>query len=87
VAAVREFDADRPIIVIGRDNHRRPWVVDLVNGLRRRHAPVLVVDMGWPGDDRRYADIATFGASLLVSDALADLLERATAAPLNGETR
>ena len=87
IEAARGLDPDRPVIVIGRDNHRRPWVVDLVDGLRRRHASVLVVDMGWPGDDRGYADIATFGGSRLVSAALADMLERATAAPLNGETR
>ena len=86
-AAVRALDPDRPIIVIGRDNHRRPWVVDLVDELRRRHASVLVVDMGWPGDDRRYADVATFGGSRIVSAVLADMLDRATAAPLNGETR
>lgn len=86
-AAARGLDPDRAIVVIGRDNHRRPWVVDLVDDLRLRHASVLVVDMGWPGDDRRYADIATFGGSRLVSAALADMLERATAAPLNGETR
>jgi len=87
IEAARGLDPDRPVIVIGRDNHRRPWVVDLVDGLRRRHSSVLVVDMGWPGDDRGYADIATFGGSRLVSAALADMLERATAAPLNGETR
>jgi beta-N-acetylhexosaminidase len=26
--------------------------------------------MGWPSDDRRYADVATFGASLLMGRAL-----------------
>ena len=35
---------------------------------------VLVVDMGWPSDDRAYADIATFGASRLVGRALLELL-------------
>jgi beta-N-acetylhexosaminidase len=27
---------------------------------------VLVVEMGWPAADRRYADVATFGASRLM---------------------
>jgi beta-N-acetylhexosaminidase len=26
--------------------------------------------MGWPSDDRRYADVATFGASRLMGHAL-----------------
>jgi beta-N-acetylhexosaminidase len=36
---------------------------------------VLVVDMGWPSDDRRYADLATFGASLLLGHALLNWLD------------
>jgi beta-N-acetylhexosaminidase len=39
---------------------------------------VLVVDMGWPSDDRAYADIATFGASRLVGRALLELLRPAS---------
>ena len=34
----------------------------------------LVVDMGWPSDDRAYADVATFGASRLIGRALMSLL-------------
>jgi beta-N-acetylhexosaminidase len=30
--------------------------------------------MGWPSDDRAYADIATFGASRLAGEALLQLL-------------
>ena len=36
----------------------------------------IVVDMGWPSDDRAYADVATFGASRLVGRALIELLDR-----------
>jgi beta-N-acetylhexosaminidase len=86
-AEALSLDTDRPLVVIGRDNHRRPWTLELIDELRARHRAVLVIDMGWPGDDRAYADIATYGASRIVSDALAALLERATSAPLNGETR
>lgn len=84
---VNAIDAARWIIVIGRDNHRRPWVTDTIDALRRRHDEVLVVDMGWPDDDRRYADIATFGASRIVGDALARMLDAASAAPGNGDIR
>ena len=35
---------------------------------------VLVVDMGWPSPDRRYADVATFGASALMGRALLHFL-------------
>ena len=31
--------------------------------------------MGWPGDDRAYADVATFGASAHVGEALLDWLD------------
>ena len=34
----------------------------------------MIVDMGWPSDDRAYADIATFGASRLVGEALVALV-------------
>ncbi len=35
---------------------------------------MLVVDMGWPSDDRRYADVATFGSSTAMGQALLALL-------------
>jgi beta-N-acetylhexosaminidase len=58
------------LVLIGRDNHRHAWVRELVDGLRQSHPSTLVVDMGWPGDDRRYADVATFGASRHAGQAL-----------------
>jgi beta-N-acetylhexosaminidase len=42
--------------------------------LRAAHPWVIAVDMGWPSDDRKYADIATFGASRLVGRALTEYL-------------
>ena len=59
--------------LIGRDNHRHSWVRELVDDARTRFPGCVVVDMGWPSDDRSYADIATFGASRRVGDALVAL--------------
>lgn len=65
---------DGPVIVIGKDNHRHAFARETIDRLRAERGDVLVVDMGWPADDRRYADIATFGASRLLGRALLDLL-------------
>ncbi|HEY8320089.1 MAG TPA: glycoside hydrolase family 3 N-terminal domain-containing protein [Amnibacterium sp.] len=62
------------VIVIGRDNHRHPVARKIVDGLRATGRPVVVVDMGWPSPDRRYADIATFGSSRAVGAALLEVL-------------
>ncbi|TFD93272.1 glycoside hydrolase family 3 protein [Cryobacterium lactosi] len=62
------------VVVIGKDNHRHPFIRDLVDALRAERRDVLVVDMGWPSDDLAYADIATFGASRLAGRALLELL-------------
>jgi beta-N-acetylhexosaminidase len=69
-----QLPAAAPVLVIGKDNHRHPFVRDLVDTLRAEHRDVLVVDMGWPSDDLAYADIATFGASRLAGRALLELL-------------
>lgn len=66
----------RQLVVVGRDNHRHAWVRAFVDGLRESHPSTLVVDMGWPGDDRRYADVATFGASRHAGQALLAWLDR-----------
>ena len=68
-----------PVVVIGRDNHRHPFVRELVDALRAERRDVIVVDMGWPSDDLTYADIATFGASRLAGRALLELLARTAA--------
>ena len=64
-----------PVVVIGRDIHRRAWATDLIDRLRAGRT-VVTVEMGWPADDRAYADIATFGASRLVGEALLEVLNR-----------
>jgi beta-N-acetylhexosaminidase len=64
------FQPGQPILVVGRDVHRHRFAMQAVDQLRSAHVDVLVVDMGWPSEDRRYADLATFGASLLMGRAL-----------------
>jgi beta-N-acetylhexosaminidase len=66
--------AEAPVLVLGRDIHRHAFARAVVDRLRSEHTSVLVVDMGWPSDDRRYADVATFGASRLVGRALLSYL-------------
>lgn len=77
-ASWREGIGDIPseayVLVIGKDNERRPEVVALIDALRDRHPRVVTVDMGWPGSDARYAGLATYGASALVGEALASVL-------------
>ena len=75
-AALGVVPSGRQLVLVGRDNHRHPWVRDLIDAARREHPDLIAVDMGWPGDDRAYADVATFGASAHVGDALLDWLER-----------
>ncbi len=64
------FQPGQPILVVGRDIHRHPFAREAVDQLRLQPVDLLVVDMGWPSEDRRYADLATFGASLLMGRAL-----------------
>ena len=62
------------VLIVGRDIHRHTLARAAVDRLRDKHAYVLVVDMGWPSDDRRYADVATFGASRVMGKALLTFL-------------
>jgi beta-N-acetylhexosaminidase len=63
-----------PTLLVGKDNHRRAWTRDAIDSARAQYPPVVVVDMGWPSPDRAYADIATFGASRFVGQALLRML-------------
>ena len=69
-----ELPPDARVVVVGRSLHLHPWATAAVDALRGSGRDVLVVDMGWPGADRRYADIATSGASRAVGRALLALL-------------
>ena len=66
-----------PVVVIGKDLHRHDFARRAIDALRALRSDVVALDMGWPSDDRRYADIATFGASRLVGDAVIGLVEEA----------
>jgi beta-N-acetylhexosaminidase len=84
VTAIREGDAlpapatdGMQLVLVGKDNHRHTWVRELIDAARARDASTLVIDMGWPSDDRKYADVATFGASRYVGSALAAWLDEA----------
>ena len=65
--------ADRGVVVIGKALHRHAFAREVVDALRVQRT-ALAVDMGWPSDDRAYADVATFGASRSVGRALIALL-------------
>jgi beta-N-acetylhexosaminidase len=75
--ALAAVPTGQQLVLIGRDNHRHGWVCDLIDQARDEHPSVIVVDMGWPADDRHYADIATFGASAHVGEALRHWFEQA----------
>jgi beta-N-acetylhexosaminidase len=70
-----ELPTGTQLVIVGKDNHRRPWTREFIDSVRQSHPSTLVVDMGWPGDDRAYADLATFGASRHVGRALLAWLE------------
>lgn len=58
-----------PLVVVGRDNHRHAWLREFIERERAART-VVAVDMGWPSPDRAWADVATFGASRLLGEAL-----------------
>lgn len=60
------------VVVVGKDNHRHAWARRAIDAARERGA--IVVDMGWPDPADGYADIATYGASRLVGQALVEEL-------------
>jgi beta-N-acetylhexosaminidase len=67
---------EESVLVVGRDIHRHQFAREAIDLLRSQHADVLIVDMGWPSADRRYADVATFGASRLMGQVLLEWLVR-----------
>jgi beta-N-acetylhexosaminidase len=69
-----------PVLVVGKDLHRHPFAVEAITRLRAARPDLVTVDMGWPGDDLALADVATFGASRSVAEALASVIGRAVGA-------
>lgn len=75
VAELDTLDMSRLVVVVGKDIHRHAFAREAIDGLRSMRE-VLVVDMGWPTPDFDGIDIATFGASRLVGQALIELIGR-----------
>ena len=73
-SALPSFQPEQPVLVVGRDIHRHAFAREAVDRLRSENVDLLVVDMGWPSEDRRYADVATFGASPLMGRVLLNWL-------------
>src|SRR5215212_2064073 len=69
-SALPPIQPEEPVVVVGRDINQHRFARGAVDRLRSAQVNVLVVDMGWPSDDRCYADVATFGASPLMGRAL-----------------
>lgn len=67
--AVAAIPAGTLAVVVGKDNHRHAFARDAIDALRAA-VPTVAVDMGWPDASTGYADIATYGASRLVGEAL-----------------
>lgn len=63
------------VLAIGKGNHRYAKSRALIDSLREAGVRLVTIDMGWPSDDRSYAEIATFGASRLVGRELMRVLE------------
>ncbi|WP_161794208.1 glycoside hydrolase family 3 protein [Demequina sediminicola] len=63
---------DCVVVVVGKDNHRHPWAREAIDELRGHGA--VIVDMGWPDLTEPYVDIATYGASRAVGEALKEVL-------------
>lgn len=74
VDTVKGEAGDGLVLAIGKGNHRYAKSRELIDALREAGVQVVSIDMGWPSDDRRYADIATFGASRLVGQELMRVL-------------
>ena len=75
---VEELDAiaaGRLVVVVGKDVHRHAFAREAIDTLRATRE-ILVVDMGWPTPGFDGIDIATFGASRLVGQALIELIGR-----------
>lgn len=68
------------LVVVGRDNHLHESSREAVRALRARHPATLAVDMGWARPDAGYADLATYGASPAVGQALLHRLHLGVAA-------
>jgi beta-N-acetylhexosaminidase len=68
---------DGQLVIVGKNNHRHDWVRRLADRARADYPGAVVIDMGWPDLNQNYSDVATFGASRHVGEALAAWLATA----------
>jgi beta-N-acetylhexosaminidase len=71
---VGQVTPDQVIVVIGKQLHLSPHA-RVAADLLRATRPTVVVDMGWPSEDRAYADVVTYGASRLIGRALIEHMQ------------
>lgn len=65
------------VLVVGKDLHRFAFARAAIDALRAVRDDVVTIDMGWPSNDRAYADISTFGASRLLGEAVIEFVDDA----------
>ena len=65
------------VLVVGKDLHRFAFARTAIDALRAVRDDVVTIDMGWPSNDRAYADISTFGASRLLGEAVIEFVDDA----------
>jgi beta-N-acetylhexosaminidase len=75
--------AEAPLVALVREPHRHPWVAELLRSLAAARPDLVVVEMGWPGDDvpPGVTTVRTYGASPVNARALDDLLARVAEVP------
>ncbi|SIN95018.1 glycoside hydrolase family 3 protein [Agromyces cerinus] len=68
---------DGVVLVVGKDLHRHEFARAAIDALRAVRDDVVTIDMGWPSNDRAYADVSTFGASRLLGEAVIEFVDDA----------
>ncbi|MFB9308959.1 beta-N-acetylhexosaminidase [Agromyces hippuratus] len=63
------------VLVVGKDLHRHEFARAAIDALRAVRDDVVTIDMGWPSNDRAYADVSTFGASRLLGEAVIEFVD------------
>lgn len=74
--SLAQLDASRPVVVVVRDAHRRPWMTAAVQSVVQARPDAVVVELGWPGPDALPGAtvVHTRGASAVSTRALDALL-------------
>ncbi|MBT2498224.1 glycoside hydrolase family 3 protein [Agromyces sp. ISL-38] len=69
------------VLVVGKDLHRHPFARAAIEALRTVRDDVVTIDLGWPSNDRAFADVATFGASRLLGEAVVEFVAASLTPP------